>query len=88
MFDPNRSYNYAETLGPAMEIKDQAEADKYFEALVVFKMQRCGTTRTDAERRVREDLGYYAGYYSASTQERVALLYGAKHPVFEATNGR
>ena len=80
--------NFGETLGPAMDITDQAEADDYFEQLVQHYMTcqsaetEGGRSRVVAERIVRDNLGYYAGYYSDETQARVNRLFRTTHPVF------
>lgn len=67
--------------GPAMEIKDQAEADAYFEACVKHCMQ-FGKTREEAEEIEKVNLGYFAGYYSQETRHRVEKLFKCAHPVF------
>lgn len=72
---------------PAMEIKDQAEADRYWEQCVEHNM-RCqeaeGTEpdRAKAESTERQNLGYFAGYYDNETRERVERLFHCAHPVF------
>ncbi len=66
---------------PAMEIADQAEADAYFERCIQHTMT-FGADRLEAERIERINLGYYAGYYDAETQERVNRLFKTTHPVF------
>lgn len=71
-----------EMYGPAMEITDQAEADAYFEKLVIYEMNYHNMRREGAERIQRENLGYYAGFYSAETRERVERLFKCEHPVF------
>jgi len=67
--------------GPAMEIKDQAAADAYFERCVRHSMSH-GRTRAEAEKVERENLGYYAGYYDDETRVRVEALFACAHPVF------
>lgn len=71
----------AEKYGPAMEITEQSEADACFERLVEHSMWH-GYGRDEAERLERENLGYYAGYYSQQTRERVERLFSAQHPIF------
>lgn len=73
--DAGQKYN------PAMKIKDQAEADAYFEMLVKQTMS-FGTTREKAEEIERSNLGYWAGYYDNETRERVERLFKCTHPVF------
>lgn len=67
--------------GPAMEIQTEAEALEYFEALVKHSMS-FGKTRDEAERLERSNLGYFAGYYSHDTRERVERLFKCAHPIF------
>lgn len=71
-----------EAYGPAMEITDQAEADRYFKVLVADMQKRHMKRATEAEEIVRSNLGYYAGYYSDETRERVERLFRCAHPVF------
>jgi hypothetical protein len=66
---------------PAMVITDQAEADAYFEACV----QHCmlfRESRAEAEWIEKHNLGYWAGYYSHETRERVERLFRCEHPFF------
>lgn len=74
---------YGESLGPAMAITDQQEADDYFEWLVTYHMQFV-PTREEAERITRVNLGYYSGYYDHVTQLRVQRLFKCVHPIFGA----
>ncbi len=76
-----------EILGPAMDITDQADADDYFEQLVSHytSVAKGPRTRQEAEKIVRDNLGYYAGYYSTETQSRVNRLFKTTHPVFGDT---
>lgn len=73
---------------PAMTITDQAEADAYFDRCVRHTM-RFGKSEEEAARIERINLGYFAGYYSLETRERVERLFLCEHPVFGkiATNG-
>ncbi len=72
-----------ELYDPAMLITDQAEADAYFETLVQRNMSH-GTSRDEAERIERNNLGYYAGYCSSETRARVEELFRCSHPIFGA----
>lgn len=72
---------YEEKYDPAMAITDQAEADGYFERLVQHNMS-FGTMREEAEGIERANLGYWAGYYSHATRERVERLFRCAHPFF------
>jgi hypothetical protein len=76
------SLTYAESLGPAMEITEQADADAFFEAYVTWMMARINQTRGEVENVARQNLGYYAGYYDSATMARVNRLYRTTHPIF------
>ena len=70
-----------EKYGPAMKITDPQEAAEYFEACVQHNMS-FGTSRQEAERIERINLGYFAGYCSTETRERVERLFNCEHPIF------
>lgn len=86
-----------ELYGPAMTITTQEEADAYFEKLVEgmiefvkegmlyvpdFDPRNC---REQAIGVVRQNLGYYAGYYDEETNQRVQRLFRCSHPIFGTT---
>ncbi len=71
-----------EKYGPAMEIRDQAAADAYFEECVQHCMSRHKLARLAAQNAERSNLGYYAGYYDNETRARVERLFKCSHPVF------
>jgi hypothetical protein len=72
-----------QVLGPAMEITEQAEADAHFETIVDYAMRRDATLSREAvEKTTRDSLGYWAGYYSLETRQRVERLFRCVHPVF------
>lgn len=74
---------HADTYGPAMTITDQTQADQYFDALVEARMVNVpGLPRADAEAMERQNLGYYAGYYSHEIRQRVETLFNCVHPIF------
>ncbi len=73
---------------PAMAITDPGEAARYFEECVQHSMGH-GSTREEAIRIEKANLGYFAGYYDNDTRERVERLFCCQHPIFGAikTNG-
>ena len=74
-----------ELYGPAMDIASQAEADEYFELLVERNLRvNAGHGRAAAESVERQNLDYYAGYFSNETRERVEKLFRTAHPFFGA----
>jgi hypothetical protein len=69
---------------PAMVITNPSEAREYFEALVDRNYRLSKNTLEQAEAIERSNLGYFAGYYSHETRERVERLFQCEHPVFGA----
>ena len=86
----------SETLGFAMKITNQEQADAWFEVLVQDGIKRRGDllekfkdsgnpascVRLEIERIIRNNLGYYAGYYNDETRARVERLFKCSHPIF------
>jgi hypothetical protein len=86
-----RTLTRAQKYDPAMKLETQQEADDYF-VLLVEHCLRCNPPdfrREEAEKIERSNLGYWAGYFSNETRERVERLFKCEHPVFGAiaTNG-
>jgi hypothetical protein len=78
----NPKATIGEVYGPAMKITDPEEAKEYFEAVVVYSMEKFGTSREEAEHNTRSNLGFYAGYHDSETEKRVYKLFGAHNPIF------
>jgi hypothetical protein len=80
-----------------MEIRDQAQADIFLQRCVaeIALVGGWDVTQLDqetlatAERFVRAQVGYFAGYYDDETRARVERLFKCSHPVFGSieTNG-
>jgi len=69
---------------PAMQITEQTEADAYFELCVAHTIRVRGLAREEAEQIERQNLAYFAGYFTAEIRERVERLFQCAHPVFGA----
>lgn len=67
---------------PAMKIEEQAAADAYFERCVEHTVTYAHASREEAEEIERANLGYWAGYCSDETRERVERLFRCAHPMF------
>ncbi len=67
---------------PAMEVQTPSEAQAMFARLVEHTMRITGKTQEEAERIERSNIGYFSGYYSRETADRVMRLFGAVHPIF------
>lgn len=83
LFNPDnkQELTYGESLGPAMDITEQADADQYFEKLVQYYARTYTRTDMSKEEIARYNLGYYAGYYSIEVMKRVEKLFLAPHPI-------
>ena len=79
-----RDITIGEKYGPAMEITEQAEADRYFRECVAHSIMAFGKTEEEAQELERDNLGYFAGYYNAKTRARVERLFRCAHPIFGA----
>lgn len=76
-------------LGNAMAITDQLEADEFLLDYVVHVFQTNPNMSLEECKRVcKDNLGYYAGYYSFEVGERVEKLFGAIHPVLGTVEER
>lgn len=65
-----------------MHITDEAEAWTYFKELVQHAVETTDLNEDEAEAVVKENLGYYAGYFSNDVRVRVERLYNCIHPFF------
>lgn len=72
-----------------MKITDKKEAEKYYEDYVQWQMS-LGQNKSEAEKVVKANLGYFAGYYSDEVRKRVEKLFNCAHPIFGSLqdNGR
>lgn len=82
----SREASFGDLYDPAMEIKDQDEADAYFSDLVDRHITIFGSTKESAEYTERVNLGYWAGYYDWDTRVRIKKLFDASHPIFGDKN--
>lgn len=87
LFNPDnkQELTYGESLGPAMDITEQADADQYFHKLVDWHKRNFTRTDMTAEEIARYNLGYYSGYYIIEVRERVVKLFLAPHPILGST---
>jgi hypothetical protein len=79
-FDPK------DCLKTAMDIKDKEDADQYLVEYISYiqsEIDKCPERIHDnAEKIAKSNLGYFAGYYSNETRERVEKLFCCAHPIF------
>jgi hypothetical protein len=84
--DNKQTLTYDETLGPAMTITEQADADQYLKAYTAHIQEvmdrEGGEHPKTAEQVAKTNLGYYSGYYDPETMVRVQRLFRCVHPIF------
>lgn len=86
-FNPENkeTLTYEESLGPAMNITDEEDAKQYKKAYIEYTQRKLEQNpRADnitAEQIVNANLGYFAGYYSNETRNRVEKLFFTQHPI-------
>jgi hypothetical protein len=75
---------------PAMEITDQATADRYFAACLQHHLMvsEPGLSAAKAAEIERSELGYWAGYCSRETRLRVEELFNCEHPILGKAKDR
>ena len=77
---------YGEVLDPAMKIKTHEDAIQYFDAYVEYTIKHINSNVLDKRKKaidiVKQNLGYYAGYYGDATRKRVEQLFLCEHPIF------
>lgn len=71
-----------ECYDPAMKMTDPAEAGEWLKLLVERHIRGTGLSYEEAEKIERSNLGYWAGYYSEETRQRVEKLFNCEHPIF------
>ena len=76
-FDPNKQIYMV-----AMKITEPEDAKQYFEALVENCVKISGKSREECISIQKSNLGYFAGYYTDDTRERVERLFDCEHPFF------
>jgi hypothetical protein len=88
-FNPENkeTLTYGECLSPAMKITDPEDAKQYLDAYVKYitkyftdaPYNEKGQTPLQV---AKSNLGYFAGYCSDETRERVERLFCCSHPIF------
>lgn len=73
---------YGEQFDAAMKCQTVAEAETWLRAEVTRYCEEFGGEPAEAERIIKTNLGYMAGYYNHETAQKVQRLFGAAHPIF------
>src|SRR6185503_5793688 len=78
-----KNATWAEIYNPAMDVQTEQEAADYLAAVVAHHQKYFAQSdRAKAERIVLANIGYWSGYCSDETAQRVLRLYKTEHPVF------
>lgn len=62
--------------------RDKTEADQFYNSYVSFVMNENNSSREDAEKICKSNLGYFAGYYDKDTCDVIYNTYKCCHPIF------
>lgn len=90
-FNPNQKYTYGQLYRPAKMVQTQEEADTLFNDILQWVMARAEIddvplTVEQATATIKNDIGYFAGYYDEETEKRMDRLFGTSHPIFNPGN--
>jgi len=71
-------------LHPAMEVETEEEANELLEKIVAYYSMHNVDKRSEEELRdlARYNIGYWTGYFSNETAQRVFKLFKTMHPLF------
>lgn len=61
---------------------DKYEAGVFYNAYIDSVRDANGCSREEAEKIVKSNLGYFAGYYDSKTCDLIYKVYCTEHPVF------
>ena len=85
-FNPEnkKDLTYGDILEPAMKITDREDAQQYLKSYIDYIQADLDKEKKkdDAAQIAKHNLGYFAGYYSNETRERVEKLFSCEHPLF------
>ena len=79
------SQTYKEQFDTAMACKDKQEAADWLGKEIAYHVKEFGQKPEEAERVIKTNLGYMAGYYGKEEAQKVKDLFGAVHPIFGDT---
>lgn len=65
----------------ALHIQSADDAEEFLDTLIVRRMALTGQTYDECDLLVRNDLGYWSGYYSEAQRAHIERLFHAVHPL-------
>lgn len=74
------TFEVRELYDHAMMVERPRDAQRIFSSLVMATMQEATCSQAEAVDRVKQNLGYLAGYHSHDTRRRVETLFRCVHP--------
>jgi hypothetical protein len=76
---------YGEEFDLALACNTQEEADEFVRTNIAHRVKDFGQTPEEAEKVLKANLGYMAGYYDQATAKKIEKLFNAPHPIFGST---
>lgn len=61
---------------------DKQKAIQFFNAYVDWVRDTNGSSREEAEKIVKDNLGYFSGYYNKEVSDIIYSTYSCEHPIF------
>ena len=81
--DTKKELTYSEIFEPTLRIKTKAEAGQYLSDYINWMIARDSKLSLEEATKIAKDnLGYYAGYYSNKVRTKTEKLFDCEHPVF------
>ena len=71
---------YGEEFDLALACNTQEEADEFVRTNIAHRVKDFGQTPEEAEKVLKANLGYMAGYYDEATAKKIEKLFNAPHP--------
>ena len=81
MFYSHKEYTIAELYSRSTKIETEQEAKTYLNNLVQYFVQRFNMPLDEAYLKVRQNIGYFSGYYSDEIRRRIEKLFNCVHPI-------
>lgn len=80
--EPTNGNIYTPMVDAAAGKRTDIDPMDYFEAVVTLHMTRFNKCDFIAVDEVKQNVGYWAGYFDMNAMQKVKEVYGAAHPVF------
>lgn len=82
MFFTHKEYTMEELYSRCMKVETEKEAKYVLKELIKYHSEKYDMTKDEAETVVRFNIGYYSGYNSKETRQRVKTLFNIGYQLF------